>query len=251
MKTSIPLILTGSLAVIGMSIYTLSNDTTVQHANTAASTVDITNTGHIALDEGGRSVNDVETVLREFSVLRSELATLNPTIQRLSLEVGELKVKLAALSNQSSDGENSDTTFIEISDQANFKPETAADMIARNEEEEKKNDEHIGVIKNAFQTQNTDEQWSADVTDTITAVFANKSFLDAELSQVQCRSTLCIVEVEHRDSSAVDEFDMEFQMQIGGQLPQTNYTSTQNDDGSVTVTMYMAREGYEFPQVEQ
>jgi hypothetical protein len=252
MKISIPLILMGSFVVIGIGVYTLSSDTTV-HGNTVASTVDITNTGHIAFDEGGRTVNDVETVLREFAVLRSELATLNPTIQRLNLEVGVLKVKLAALSNQLSDGENSDSTSSDTSDhgdQASFKPETAADMIALNKEELKKDDEHIDVIKNAFQTQDTDEQWSADVTESIAAVFADKSFSNTALSQVQCRSTLCVVEVEHGDSSAADEFDLEFQIQIGSKLPRTNYTSSQNDDGSVTVTMYMAREGYEFPQVE-
>lgn len=253
MKISIPLILTGGLAVIGMSVYTLLSDTS-PHTNTASSTVEVSDIGHVTLGEGEVTANHLTIVLKEFAVLKSELATLSPTIQNLNLEVETLKVQLAALSNQLGDGKNEDSTYSvtdELGDQANAGPVSAEEMTAHNEEEQKKQDEHIDVIKNAFQTQETDEQWSADVTESITAVFADKSFSDTALAQVQCRSTLCIVEVDHPNSSAVDEFDMEFQMQMGGQLPQTNYTSKQNDDGSVTVTMYMAREGYEFPQVEQ
>lgn len=252
MKASIPLILTGSLAVIGMSVYNLSSDAILQ-TNTALSTVKVSDIGQITLSEGGGSANDLAIVLKEFSALKSELATLNPTIQHLNLEVGDLKIKLAALSNQLH-GKNDDTTYgttNEYGDQSSAGPDIDADMSAINEEQQKKDDERIDVINNAFQTQDTDEQWSSGVTDSITAVFSDKGFTNTALSQVQCRSTLCIVEVEHSDSSAAEEFTMHFQEQLGNQLPQTSYASSQNDDGSVTVTMYMARDGYEFPQVEQ
>ncbi|MCH9697566.1 MAG: hypothetical protein K0U68_05635 [Gammaproteobacteria bacterium] len=244
MKISFPLILTGSMAFIFLGFYI---STTIDlHAIKISS--EASDARQFTVDDGGGSLNEMTSIIRELSSLKSELGALkqlSPKIQYLTQEMSALKVKLDKI-NKLSNHHNEDNYSVgnDLIKSAEMKPP----MI--NQEQQDKEFERIDIIKNAFQAEQTDTQWSMEITDSITSFFNSTNASGSVLSQVNCRTTLCIVEVEYENTSAMDEFDLDFQLHMASQLPQSNYATEQNDDGSLTVTMYMAREGYEFPQVE-
>jgi len=167
----------------------------------------------------------------ELNKLRRELALLQERVEALSIE------------NDSEDALSKQAHPFD----ANQSPEDPLQLDAEQMANEEL--ERMMIMDRMFQAEPTDEQWSYNVTQMVTDVFRDIDAMHTTLSRVQCRSTLCLVEVEHSDAEAAEEFDLYFPINVGEALPQANYYTENFDDGSSRVTMYFAREGYDLPQV--
>jgi hypothetical protein len=72
-------------------------------------------------------------------------------------------------------------------------------------------------------------------------------FTGLALESVTCQTTLCRLEVEHRNSMALDQFTGEFFARLSWDTNSYSQT-TVHDDGSATLVLYVGRQGYELPQ---
>jgi hypothetical protein len=69
------------------------------------------------------------------------------------------------------------------------------------------------------------------------------------LSSAACQTTLCRVEVDHRDAMALDRFVGEFPARLGWSAHSYSQVTT-HEDGSATLVLYISREGYRLPKPE-
>jgi hypothetical protein len=63
------------------------------------------------------------------------------------------------------------------------------------------------------------------------------------VSSVTCQTTLCRIEVDHRDAMALDQLIGGLPSQIGWSAHSYSQV-TPHDDGSATLVLYLSREGY-------
>ena len=104
----------------------------------------------------------------------------------------------------------------------------------------------IGNLENQFDNESRDNTWSANASATITAYFDNlpnngngqSSYLDS----VDCRSSLCKVEVTNVNSEAAQAFAMTFPMAVGPELPSATYDYHPRANGQVDLTLYLSKQ---------
>ena len=76
---------------------------------------------------------------------------------------------------------------------------------------------------------------------TITDSFDNIPGIDAQISQIDCRTSQCFVETNLKSQADVNKFTIIFPMKVSGLLSGINYQYTPHEDGSVTVSMYLTK----------
>lgn len=103
---------------------------------------------------------------------------------------------------------------------------------------------NLNALNNQFLAQSTDEQWSAQSTDQIYGYFNQSNQQPtgshAELRSVECRSSLCRVEVVHDDATSADDFYLKFPQEVGEYLPSITYKVENLPDGKIDVLMFLA-----------
>ena len=75
----------------------------------------------------------------------------------------------------------------------------------------------------------------------ITDLFENSPVIKAELSQIDCRATLCFVEAQLKNKDEARNFSTFFPMKIGRTLPNVNYNYETHEDGSISISMYLEK----------
>ena len=196
--------------------------------------------------DAGRDPSFVRSDRSEIQEVNAKTDRLNGELKRLRRELAFLRERLEALSAENRSGDDSvESAGPSAPDQSPADPlQLDPEKLASQELE------RMTTMDRFFQEEATDEQWSRDVTRMVTEVFQDMDASHTALSRVQCRSTLCLVEVEHSDAEAAEEFALYFPIDVGEALPQASYYTENFDDGSSRVTMYFARDGYEIPQLE-
>jgi hypothetical protein len=243
MKISHLLILLGSFTLLGLGFYF----TGFSQNSVALSSIETSNTHE------GRIASALAALKGEVALLKSEVATLKAAsidssdMQRrfikLQQEVAALQPRTgnALTANESSNSENSTKS----------QERTEQDIIAATEEQKEEHRKHMEVINGVFLSEPVDYQWSTKTTDLITQSLGNGEQIRINLSNAECHTTLCRVEINYDDAEAAREFQLQFPMQVGGALPQISYLYEPQDDGSTNVVMYLARKGYDLPRVIQ
>lgn len=100
-----------------------------------------------------------------------------------------------------------------------------------------------------FDEGSVDPKWSAETSSLITRSIDIMPSNSSEFSYVRCQSTMCMAEVSHLDANAAEEFVLHFTSQLGAALPEINYYSNEDSDGSINMVMHLAREGHSLPQL--
>lgn len=255
MKASHLLILTGSVAALSLSLYvTQFSDRELLALDNTLSSVETPRSGDQANDDGGGMALALAALRGEIMLLKAEIAAIKKASSRSSPiqeEFSKLKEEIAALYQQigniSTASESLDNAE-GLREPAEF---TEQDIIAATEEQAYKDRKRMEMINSVFLSENTDYQWATKITKLITQPLENGEQVRTILSDVECRATLCRVEVNHEDATAAGEFELQLSMQVGESLPQINYFHEPQDDGSINVVMYLVREGYDLPQVVQ
>lgn len=119
-----------------------------------------------------------------------------------------------------------------------------ADPVTTPQAEDESLQEMINALDAAFHAQSTDESWSLNSSNQIYAYFdlmsQEESNFASELRSVECRSSLCKVEVLHDSAVAADEFFLRFPGSVGGALPSISYQFENMPDGRINVLMFLA-----------
>ncbi|MGR6035501.1 MAG: hypothetical protein ACU4EQ_09270 [Candidatus Nitrosoglobus sp.] len=246
MKTSHLLILLGSFTLLSLSFYFMG----FNKGSVVLSSVEALKLG----DHKDEIASALGSLKEEVTQLRSEMATLkaasidSSNMQRRFIK---LQQEVAALQPRTENAFTAD----ESGNAENFTKSqelTEQDIIAATEKQKEENRKHMEVINGVFLSEPVDYQWSTKTTDLITQSLGNGEQMQRiGLSNAECHTTLCRVEVNYHDAEAAREFQLQFPMQVGGALPQIRYLYEPQEDGSTNVVMYLARKGYDLPQVVQ
>lgn len=105
----------------------------------------------------------------------------------------------------------------------------------------------IALLDRQVSAERADPRWSERAANQIRATIMDGGFTGLALASVTCQATLCRLEVEHRDSIALDQFIGEFFARLSWDTNSYSQT-TAHEDGSATLVLYVGREGYELPQ---
>lgn len=205
-------------------------------------------------DDNVDTVRNLESELSlattDISSLGSQLKTLKQGVDALSntshqeltavrQELSELKKLLEAISEKN----NYESLNMNRPNKNSIKSEetTLESLKEADREFAQKSLERWDVIGTSFQSEQIDGQWSTETTQKITDLFENSSIIKADLSQIDCRETLCFVEAQLKDKDEARKFSAFFPMQIGQTLPNVNYSYENHEDGSVTISMYLEK----------
>lgn len=105
----------------------------------------------------------------------------------------------------------------------------------------------IALLDRQVSAERADPRWSERAANQIRATIMDGGFTGLALENVTCQTTLCRLEVEHRNSMALDQFIGEFFARLSWDTNSYSQT-TVHDDGSATLVLYVGRQGYELPQ---
>jgi hypothetical protein len=65
---------------------------------------------------------------------------------------------------------------------------------------------------------------------------------------VECRATLCRVEVTHKDRQARVVFEQQFILAVAELLPQVMMQTVESENGTSSTILYLVRDGYDLPR---
>jgi hypothetical protein len=102
----------------------------------------------------------------------------------------------------------------------------------------------------AFQQEATEPTWAGEAREVIARAVAAEELAGTSVQGVECRATLCRMEVTHSDQHARSVFAHHFLVAVAPLLPQAMVQAVENTDGSVRTALYLARAGHDFPQLE-
>lgn len=183
------------------------------------------------------SETDPETRLRR---LEAQVQTLNQQLQTQQQWLERSREELARLTQtlqqqqfggQVATGDDASTSAEPPSPQA----------------EQARAQERLALMDRQIVSEKIDPRWSGSATEQIRAVFADGALADSALSSAACQTTLCRIEVDHRDAMALDRFVGEFPARLGWSAHSYSQVIT-HEDGSVTLVLYISREGYRLPK---
>jgi hypothetical protein len=178
--------------------------------------------------------------------LRSELARLRAQQDRLAIEVTRpaLMVRTQAAAGEPSPAEPSravGSAAVPASREA-----TADDQAARDQRWEQDARASVARVEDAFAAEPVNHAWAMSTRqllhDRLTALSRP---LASSLRDVECHSSICRVEVVHRDADASRQFATKAFTDVQDQAwngPVLIPPSQPGPDGSVTVVMYLGRE---------
>jgi hypothetical protein len=102
----------------------------------------------------------------------------------------------------------------------------------------------------ALHRESPDNVWSVQATEAIDEALAREEFAGTMVQEIDCRATLCQVQVVHADPAEQALFQQTFSFQVGPLLPKMMMQTEELDDGSISATLYLAREGYALPHAD-
>jgi len=106
------------------------------------------------------------------------------------------------------------------------------------------------AIEASLEAETVDSAWSGSTSQIIGEAFTGEELAGASLQDIDCRSTLCRVEVQHRDEAKLQEFQRLFPLKVSQALPRMMMHRIDNADGSITTYLYLARQGYRLPAAD-
>ncbi|MGH8537387.1 MAG: hypothetical protein ACREXM_13215 [Gammaproteobacteria bacterium] len=229
----LPLVL-GALGVALVSALAL-------HPWTAAPTQSAIRPGVTTVDPASHAVpepgigpsneDSLDALRRELAALRADLA--------------EVKDALGARTNAPVSGAAAPAPEddVDLADpEAQFTAEIA--------EEQQQIQAYAQRIEASLEAEPVDSAWSGSTADRIREVFTGDELADASLQDIDCRATLCRVEVQHRDEAKLREFQRLFPFKVSQVLPRLMMHRIENADGSITTNLYLARQGHRLPTAE-
>ena len=113
-----------------------------------------------------------------------------------------------------------------------------------------KSTQRKALIASAFAAEAYDEMWSPNVTSSIEQTFQSPELIGGRLASVECRTTLCKVEVQHDQNLSPEDrfvFENTLLMSLANELPASTMRQVNSPDGLRT-EIYFAGKGHSLPK---
>jgi len=177
----------------------------------------------------------------DIAMLRQELASVQS-------EMARVKTALVSLSAQPLAANDRDAPTVDTGSSAkghstiprSSKPPTA-EATARMQQA------NFEAIEAGFGAEPTDAAWANKVTDLVKGAVADKGAEGNDIQMLECRSTLCRVEVFHSTPAAKAGFLHNFAFKVGSELPELTIQPIDGADGTSISRIYLARNGHALP----
>lgn len=183
---------------------------------------------------------------KDIRMLKNEISTIKADLAALRRELATTRVHDSETHNLSD--VPAESQAFELSEPVSTERETAA--IAEEEAEiiREQVERRISGIEDLdaiFSSETTDSSWSTRMSNLIDNALYEKELADISVLGVQCKSTLCRVEVEHDSLEKADEFALWFDHYVSDPLHHVATDHIDGEDGYRVTIVYLAREGYE------
>lgn len=122
-----------------------------------------------------------------------------------------------------------------------------AELAAETAEVERASLKRMEAIEAVLNAEPVDSRWADTARATVREALG-VGLDGAAIADVDCRSTLCRVELRHLDGGAAAALQRRFPLRVGRVLPRLRMHRLENPDGSITTLIYLARAGHRFPK---
>ena len=254
MKPFRPLVQYSLTAIVGVSILL---GVYIIFQSQASETTDATFTTTREQNNSRVEGENTET----FSELKNEIALLRTALNDLRLDKNHAVVekRLVALENEMNALREQLQLIVqrpvkkpspEVLGSEESSPLVEADINALMQHQQEQANEYLRKIDAGFESEGLDMEWSSTTSEFIHRTLEGKEFAKVKAWNVDCRSTLCRVEIEHDEADAQD-FDLWLTSKFGEVLPQMIMRREQQDgSGLMSTIVYAARDGHTLPSEE-
>lgn len=183
-------------------------------------------------------------------MVRNEIDALQKEIRSLSSRMKTVEYQQLQQSRQMASLQQYSTAFVTAVDASDKHQSNVVevDETTLAEREQQRFYDYMDYIENSLQNEPIDQRWASDTRKTINQVFTSEEFVGANVVDIECRATLCRVEVIHDSLQAVGDFDIWWPQKLAAILPNATVDRFTLEDGSVGTSIYLAREGYGLPR---
>ena len=169
----------------------------------------------------------------------TQLMLLKREITRLDAAVARIETKLDARAHE-----------IPTEKASRYVGDTVENVIEELEEhrleEQRRTIENFAQIGDSFETQSADIGWATDARDSIHRALHSSAPEGTHATQVECRATLCRLELWHEDTGNIGDFVRRFPSLVDHLMPRLAISQSGRDDGTVDMTIYLMRDGHTF-----
>jgi len=198
-------------------------------------------------DEGRQAATssrgESSEVLKAIAAMRQDFERLSAEVAGLGADVGRMRRQVHALQTAEPAGEDG------AAEDPNRDPATngeeGADATAR----------YLETLESSFKAEKPDRRWAYQAQQTILEAFAGgthgavgaESPADADamtgssVGKVECRTTLCRLEVSSESSEALGAFMHEMPRKVGRELPRMTVQPIKTADGRLETVVYLGR----------
>ena len=118
---------------------------------------------------------------------------------------------------------------------------------------EKEINEMNQIRNESYQTnligQEVDSVWSELAHEKVNSLISKESFIDSSVVSIDCRDTLCQLDVSHGDQSAMENFIEEIPAHMAWNN-ESFIETVEQADGSVVTKIYFSRDGHSLPSID-
>lgn len=176
--------------------------------------------------------------------LTDEVSDLRKAVSLLMSRVASLETRLQVQ-------QTAQLSDMSVADQTISLPENEPDEIVLAEREQEQWENYLDFVETGLQQERVDRQWSSMANTEIENVLLNDELGDLSVNDIECRTTLCRIEIVHENSSSMTLFDVLLPQKLAHLLPKSVMSHIQLEDGSTKTVIYLSRDGYELPQPDQ
>jgi hypothetical protein len=123
---------------------------------------------------------------------------------------------------------------------------TPADQAALVEEQQRALEAREKTVESALESQPVDRNWAQDVASTVSAAMSEPELAGSSIERLDCRSTICRIEISHVDQAARDNFFAAFQLDVHS-LPNGMMIPREGANGRPATLAFFSREGTRLP----
>ena len=182
--------------------------------------------------------DNVQQLQQEINQLRNVLGDTHQMLAQLQNQQKKLTQQMVNKNDLSTEEEASSNEQASI---------TSPGEQPINNEAVRRREQHINYLDDKLYDEEVDMQWSSSTSDQIFDTLTTLPTVEADSSFVECRSTLCIVELTVGEADA-EEFLMSFNAQMAESTNQMRSFASNRGDGKLAIQMYLAKAGTHLPE---
>ncbi len=179
----------------------------------------------------------------QYSRENDSVSTLRKEIHALKAEMNSLKLQKKSSHNDLFKRVDSQLSGEYQGSETNRNEETTPDFV---EQESIQSEQLMEVMETSLAEEQVDVAWSNSALDQIQRAFNSSELDGAGIIDLDCRKTLCRIEIDIDNPFLAAEYQLWLSLKIGDILPQASMTVNQGQSNAI---LFLAREGYNLPTI--